>query len=99
MLEANFKAKDHTLTPDELALAAGFRHMSAVNLHYGRLGTLVGGELRYEPKRLSLQGLPCQTFVFADWSAPKHAWVLLPEVVEALESIGWSMPAATASEA
>jgi len=90
MLEANFRAKNHTVTPQELARAAGYRHVSAVNLHYGRLGALVGEELGHTPMELSLQGRPCLTFALASWSASRSAWVLLPEVVEALEYIGWS---------
>ena len=90
MLEANFGAKEHTVSPHQLALAAGFKHLSAVNLHYGRLAALVGEELRYRPKKLSLQHQTCWTFVLADWSASKRAWVLLPEVVAALENLGWS---------
>lgn len=78
------------LTPNELCQAAGFRHEGAVNLHYGRLGALVGDELRYKPEKLSLQGRPCMTFVIASWNASMGAWVLLPEVVEALKRMGWS---------
>ena len=90
MLEANFRAKNHTLTPLELAHAAGYQHVSAVNLHYGKLGARVSQELGYVPAKLSLQGRPCLTFVLANWSALRSAWVLLPEVIEALEYIGWS---------
>ena len=90
MLDANFRAANHTVTPAELRQAAGFKHESAVNLHYGKLGARVGDELRYTPEKLSLQGRPCMTFVLASWSASERAWVLLPEVVEALENMGWS---------
>jgi hypothetical protein len=87
MLEANFRAHGHALAPGHLAVAAGYTSYAAVNLHYGKLGARISDVLGFRPSKLSLQGRPCLTFSFAEWRGGQ--WVLLPEVVSALRSLGW----------
>ncbi len=91
MLQAHFLAPDHTITTLELAVAAGFRgdNHSAVNLHYGRLGSL----LRQASDTLgALQGQ--QSHVVATFLAPVEAharWRLQMHrpLSKALTRLGW----------
>ena len=50
MLKAHYQADDHTLTVTELARAARYETNSAANLHYGKLGKLLGPHLPIKPK-------------------------------------------------
>lgn len=86
MLLANLNAPAQAATPHYLAEAAGYSNYATVNLHYGKLGGMIGNRLRYRPTKLSLQGKECKTFAFADWQGGK--WELLDNAAAALTNMG-----------
>jgi hypothetical protein len=91
MLNAHYRAPGRALTATQLASAAKFKSYSGVNLHYGRVGWMLFGEL---PRLLpvdSKTGKPIYTFVLAEGPPqprPKPeqwVWTMRPEVARALE--------------
>jgi predicted HNH restriction endonuclease len=86
MLQAHYYAPDRTLTATQMSKAMGYLHFKAANLHYGRLGRLVGEKLGYYP-------LPKQTVnVLVEFEKPgkEWLWIMRPEVAQALETLGWT---------
>jgi len=89
MLNANYAAPRHTISVDDLAKAVG---QKKAFLEYGRLGKLICDELGFTPT-MKDHGKPVATHVLAD--APNHRsqqsweWTLRPQVVQALEELGW----------
>lgn len=49
MLRIHYAAPGHTITARQLAVAMGFNSWTATNIHYGRLGRLVGEKLGFAP--------------------------------------------------
>lgn len=85
MLQAHYHAPQRTLTANQMSKALGYPKYSAANLHYGRLGRLIGEELGWRP-------LPEQTvFVLATFEKPAREWhwIMRPAVAAALEQLGW----------
>lgn len=91
MLRAHYKAPGKALTATQLATAAKYKSYSAVNLHYGRVGWMMFGEL---PRVLPIDpdsNRPIYTFAIADGpSEPRPrgeewVWTMRPEVARALE--------------
>lgn len=85
MLQAHYHAPQRTLTATQMSKALGYPKYSAANLHYGKLGRLVGEELGWKP-------LPQQTvFVLVTFEKPAREWlwIMRPAVVLALEQLGW----------
>ena len=92
MLKAHYHAQSQTLTPKELADAAGYKDLGAVNLHYGAVGKAL---YEYAPIQLhkNNDGEPIYTCYLADperVSEDKNLWrwKLRPEVAKAIEILG-----------
>jgi 5-methylcytosine-specific restriction protein A len=84
MLQANYYAPDKTLTATMMAKIMGYQNYNAANLHYGKLGRLIGQELNW---------IPLPKFVvnvLVDFEKPEREWlwIMKPEVSEALEKLG-----------
>jgi predicted HNH restriction endonuclease len=85
MLQAHYHAPNHTLTATQMSKALGYSKYTAANLHYGKLGKLVGERLRWQP-------LPEQTvFVLVTFEKPGHEWhwIMRPALADALKQLGW----------
>lgn len=85
MLQAQYHAPDRTLTATQMAKALGYTTYAAANLHYGKLGRLVGEQIGWKP-------LPEQSvFVLITFEKPgsEWHWIMRPAVVRALEQLGW----------
>lgn len=85
MLKAHYYAPNRTLTATQMSKALGYPKYTAANLHYGKLGRLVGERLAWQP-------LPDQTvFVLVTFEKPGREWhwIMRPAVVEALEQLRW----------
>jgi len=88
MLRAHYTAPQHTLTATEMAAAMGYAHYGSANLHYGKVGSMICGELNLH--------LQYAVNVFAYFTKPgtdnknEHwLWVMWPQVVEALQQLDW----------
>lgn len=90
MLRAHLSAHDHRITATELAAAAGYRSYEAANLHYGKLGWWLYGEVPTElPEDLRTEA-PVYTFALCDGASEDQGWVwtLKPEVARAVVAAG-----------
>ena len=85
MLQAHYHAPDHTLTATQMAKALGYPTFAASNLHYGRLGRVIGTALGWDPLPSTL------VYVLAEFEKPEKEWfwIMRPAVTEALEKLGW----------
>ncbi|VTU41979.1 MULTISPECIES: hypothetical protein [unclassified Variovorax] len=90
MLRAHVKAKDRRITATELAAAAEYKGHEAANLHYGRLGWLLYGEVPTDLPESPREGLPVYTFALADGErqGAEWVWTLRPEVAAAAVAAG-----------
>lgn len=86
MLEIHYQAPEHTLTATQMANALGYPHYSVSNVNYGRLGGLLRNVLGWKPSGSKLGVALLSTF-----DKPKNnwRWKMRPEVVSALEILGW----------
>lgn len=89
LLKVHCDAPKHTATWAQLAKVVGYPNGDTVNMQYGTLARRVAEQLgvREKPKGFWL-------YVLADWAARKGlsghtAFVLRPQVVQALEKLGW----------
>lgn len=82
MLRIHYAAPGHTITARQLAVAMGFNSWTATNIHYGRLGRLVGEKLGLAPDN-KLEAI-C-TFYKA--SGKEWEFIQRPNLVAALESL------------
>ena len=89
LLRHHYAEPRHTTTATRMAHAVGWKNHSAANLHYGRLATLVRSELNWSTGRY----VAINMFVdFIDPGQQNNAeilWVMRPQLVEALEELGW----------
>lgn len=91
MLRFNYFAPNRTLTATEMAKAMGYDHYTAANLHYGKLGRMVG-------EKLGLNPLPkYKVNVLVDFEKPEAewTWIMKPAIAEAIELLGWNEDAST----
>jgi hypothetical protein len=90
MLKAHLKAEGRRITAPELAAAADYKGHEAANLHYGRLGWLLYGEVPSDLPGDLRTGAPVYTFALATGSPEPAGWVwtLRPEVAEAALTAG-----------
>jgi len=84
MLRLHYHAPERTITATQMAQAAGYDHYSVANLQYGQLGRLVSDQLEYNPMKERLG-----TLVTFDKRQGEWHWLMRPEVVRALELLGW----------
>jgi hypothetical protein len=89
MLKENYYAEEHTLTAGALAKAVGLADHQAANLKFGTYAKALCKELERDPEfKLAI-------LVKFSGGKPKEElvrWTLLPQVVEALEELGWVRP-------
>jgi 5-methylcytosine-specific restriction enzyme A len=93
LLVTQYRAPEHSLTATQLAGLVGARRHSVVNLQYGRLGKMFCEETGFEPDKREVGTYRW----WAVWSLGYSTrsgflWVMLPEVAEALERLGWVTP-------
>ncbi|HYF64034.1 MAG TPA: hypothetical protein VD886_14525 [Herpetosiphonaceae bacterium] len=88
LLRAHYLAPNHTITARELAAAVGYAGHGSVNLQYGMFGRAMRELMAYAEGEQA-------AYVFASFIKPgaqgnrEHLWVLHPEVVQALDELGW----------
>jgi predicted HNH restriction endonuclease len=85
MLQAHYHQPDHIITATQMSKILGYPTYNAANLHYGKLGRLIGEELGWSP-------MPKQNiFVLVTFNKPEHEWhwILRNEVAGTLELLGW----------
>ena len=84
MLQAHYYAPDRTLTASQMSKAMGYKNFNASNLHYGRLGRLVGKIIGWVPKTT--------LYVLVEFEKPgrEWLWIMRPEVIQAIERLGWN---------
>jgi len=89
MLRMHYHSPSRKLTARQMAAGVGYAGFGAANLHYGRLGRLVG-------KKLGLPDEDCHIGVLVEFIRPnaegnsEWIWVMRPELAKALESLGWT---------
>lgn len=90
MLQAHYYAVDRTLTASQMAKAMGYNNYNAANLHYGKLGRLVGNALGWSPSAEESQGADA-VYILAEFQKPGKYWhwIMRPEVSKAIERLGW----------
>lgn len=85
MLQANYSAPNRTITATQMAHTLGYRGLGAANIHYGKLASMLCGELGYpNPKDHIRLSLLVSFTKPAGW-----LWTMRPQVAEALEELGW----------
>jgi hypothetical protein len=86
LLQAHYAAPGHKATYSDLARAVGWFRYSAVSLHYGRLARKIG-----EMYGLRLPEIWVWGGMLASFEHPARQWefTLRPQVVQALEELGW----------
>jgi hypothetical protein len=88
LLRAHYLAPKHTITARELAAAVGSSGHGSVYLQYGTFGKAMRELLAYTAGAQA-------AYVFASFIEPgvqdnrEHLWVMHPEVVQALDELGW----------
>lgn len=88
LLVEHWLCPSHTATAGELARKVGAKNYGAVNLHYGRLGTLLREELDY-------RGKGQKSSVIASFSktggttGDEWDWHMHDQLAAALEQVGW----------
>ena len=84
MLQVHYYAPDHTVTASQMSKAMGYKNFNASNLHYGKLGRLVGKIIGWVPKTT--------LYVLVEFEKPGREWLwhLRPEVIQAIERLGWN---------
>ncbi|RFP59640.1 MAG: HNH endonuclease [Limnothrix sp. CACIAM 69d] len=84
ILQIHYQADEKTITAKQLAQAMGYSHHATANMMYGRLASLIGEKLNYNPEPEKLG-----TLVTFEKRKEEWHWILRPEVSAALESLGW----------
>jgi 5-methylcytosine-specific restriction enzyme A len=84
MLLAHYFSPEKTLTATQMAKAMGYKNFNAANLHYGRLGRIIGEKLGWNP-------MPDVALnVIAEFEKPEREWlwIMREEVINAIEMLG-----------
>jgi predicted HNH restriction endonuclease len=89
MLERHYQSPSFTITATEMANALGYPHYSVSNGNYGKLGSLLGDALGWQPKD-SIH----KVSVLVEFAKPENhwQWIMRPQLVSALEKLGWVNP-------
>jgi len=85
MLQAHYHAPNRTLTATQMSKALGYPKYGGANIHYGKLGRLVGEQLGWRP----LPELTVFVLVTFDKPGREWHWIMRPAVAKALERLGW----------
>ena len=91
-LQTHYHAPDKTLTATQMAKAMGYYSFKGANLHYGKLGKIVGKALDWDTAtEKEAQGAP-GIFVLSEFKKPgkEWFWIMRPEVAQALETLRWT---------
>lgn len=83
MLKLNFNAPAHTITATEMANGMHYKNYNAANLHYGRLGLILGKQLGWYP----LPEMKVNVLVEFEKRNGEWHWIMRPELAEALISL------------
>lgn len=86
ILQAHYRAPDHSISAGDLAEAVGLQDYNAVNLQYGKYSRALCEALNREPK-IPLAIL--MTFGGGSQKSDEIRYTLLPQVVAALEELRW----------
>jgi putative restriction endonuclease len=91
MLQALYFAPDKSLTAVQMAKAMGYRNHNAVNLHFGKLGRLVGKALGWGPTAEESHGADA-VFILVELEKPdkRWLWIMRSAVAQAIEYLGWT---------
>jgi 5-methylcytosine-specific restriction protein A len=91
MLQAHYYSANRTMTATQMATAMGYRNHNAANLHYGKLGKLVGKQLGWNPTTEEAQGADA-VYILAEFRKPGRywLWVMRREVAQAIKKLGWT---------
>jgi hypothetical protein len=84
MLRKHYESPACLLTSTELANAGGYDNFEAANSQYGRVGALVAAETGFRPGQAS-----SSIATFYKPESGEWRWELRPQVVKALEELGW----------
>ncbi len=68
-----------------MAKALGYLKYGAANMHYGKLGRLIGEQIGCQP----LPQLPVAVLVTFEQREGVWHWIMRPQVAEAIEQLGW----------
>lgn len=85
-LIAHYRAPNQVITATALAQVVGYETHHPINRWYGEPGKLVAGEVGYTPKA---GWTWLSTFVTFDKESSPYPMRLRPNVITALEEIGW----------
>lgn len=83
ILRYHYRRPGRTTSGAAIASAIGFKDWNPVNLHYGRMGRLVGKQLGVK------QTMPLGVLVDFKKVGQGWHWTMKPQVAKALESLGW----------
>lgn len=87
MLKEHYYAPGHTVTAGALAERVGFPNFNAANLQYGAFASNLCLALGRKPE---IKVAILATFSEGDLPGEEFIkWTMLPQVVEALEQLGW----------
>jgi hypothetical protein len=90
LLRVHHDAPARVISATRLAVAVGFENYNAVNLQYGLLAREIARALGIDLGDFVAAGILVE-FVHPDTAANEHfLWVLRPNVVQALEDLGWA---------
>lgn len=84
MLKIHFHAPERTITATQMANAIGYPRYGAANMHYGRLGRLVGESMEFDPLEERLGTLVTFEKRYGEWH-----WIMRYQVARALENLDW----------
>lgn len=84
MFEVHYGSPVRTITATQMSKRLGYKKYGAANIHYGRLGGLVGESLDFDPWKERLGTLVTFTKRNKEWN-----WTMRPQVTLALEKLGW----------
>ena len=85
ILRYHYRCPERTTSGAAIAHAIGFKDWNPVNLHYGRMGRLVGKQLGVK----RTMPLPLGILVEFKQAGQGWHWKMKPQVAKALESLGW----------
>jgi len=83
MLRFHFRQPARTATATQIARAAQYKGYGGANLHYARLGQLVGEQLGWRPE------MPLSVLVTFEKPADEWNWIMRDAVAGALQKLGW----------
>jgi len=97
MLQAHFVAPERTLTAKDLGAAAGYPNWTSANLHYGKIGRMLGEYLLFQPRERAAGG-PIWTLLLAsgadiETTEDLWQWQMREQVADALLGVGLIQPA------